>query len=125
MQTPQVQQALKPVIRTNPLNDLLDSETERNALGLSRIGLRQPDGSVREVAVHRHYNPVTAHISEEYDKLLEAFYELGAAKKVRFGDADCILCDAVKLYEVTKQVLSHEINCLIDREEIPREWWTE
>lgn len=85
--------------------------------------IKMPDGSIKEVAVHRHYNKVTAHISEEYDKLAEAYYELGAAKKVKFGDAECILCDARKLYEVTKKVLAHEINCLIDREEIPREWW--
>lgn len=87
--------------------------------------LRMPDGSVKEVAVHRHYNPYTAHISESYDKLLEAFYETGAATKVRLGDAECILCDAEKVFEVTGRVLSHEINCLIDREEIPAEWWRE
>ena len=87
--------------------------------------IKMPDGNIKEVAVHRHYNRVTPHISEEYDKLAEAYYELGAAKKVKFGDADCILCDAVKIYEVTKKVLSHEINCLIDRKEIPREWWAE
>ena len=85
--------------------------------------VKMPDGSIKAVAVHRHYNPVTAHISEEYDKLLDAFYECKAAQKVKFGDADCILCEARGLYEVTKEVLSHEINCLIDRNEIPREWW--
>lgn len=87
--------------------------------------IRMPDGSIKEVSVHRHYNRMTDHISEEYDKLLQAFYDCGAAKKVKFGDADCILCDATKLYEVTKKVFSHEINCLIDRKEIPREWWME
>jgi len=87
--------------------------------------IRMPDGSIKEVSVHRHYNRITDHISEEYDKLLQAFYDCGAAKEVKFGDADCILCDARKLYEVIKKVLSHEINCLIDREEIPREWWKE
>lgn len=85
--------------------------------------LRMPDGSVKDVAVHRHYNPYTAHISESYDKLQDAFYETGAATKVRFGDAECILCDAKRMFEVTGKVLSHEINCLIDREEIPAEWW--
>ena len=44
---------------------------------------------------------------------------------MKFGDADCILCEARGLYEVTKKVLSHEINCLIDRKEIPKEWWME
>lgn len=87
--------------------------------------IRMPDAGVKEVAVHRHYNPYTAHISESYDKLLDAFYETGAATKVQFGDAECILCDAKKVFEVTGKVLSHEINCLIDRDEIPKEWWQE
>ena len=85
--------------------------------------IKMPDGSIKDVAVHRHYNKVTAHISEEYDKLAQAFYDCGAAKKVKFGDAECILCDARKVYEVTKKVLAHEINCLIDRAEIPEDWW--
>ena len=85
--------------------------------------IKMPDGSVKEVAVHRHYNRLQPHISEEYDKLMQAYYDCGAAQKVKFGDADCILCDARKIYEVTKKVLLHEINCLIDRKEIPREWW--
>ena len=87
--------------------------------------IKMPDGSIKEVSVHRHYNRMTAHISEEYDKLEQAYYDCGAAKKVKFGDADCILCDARKLYEVTKLLLSHEINCFIDRKEIPSEWWKE
>lgn len=85
--------------------------------------IRMSDGSVKDVEVHRHYNPYTAHISESFDKLSDAFYETGAATKVRFGEAECILCDAEKVFEVTGKVLSHEINCLIDRDEIPKEWW--
>lgn len=85
--------------------------------------IKMPDGSIKAVAVHRHYNKVKEHISEEYDKLAQAFYDCGAAQKVKFGDADCILCDARNVYEITKKVLSHEINCLIDREEIPEDWW--
>ena len=75
------------------------------------------------VSMYRHYNQHTAHISESFDKLSEAFYERGVAKKVSFGDAEGILCDAEGLFQVTSQVLSHERNCLIDRENIPREWW--
>ncbi len=84
-----------------------------------------PDGSLKDTLVHRHYNPKTAHISESYDKLMEALFETGAAKKVSFGDAECILCDAAKTYEVVGKILSREANCLIDREIIPREWWSE
>ena len=85
--------------------------------------IKMPDGSMKKTPMYRHHNPVNPHISEEYDKLAQAFYDCGAAIKVKFGDADCILCDAEKVYEVTKKVLSHEINCLIDRKEIPEEWW--
>lgn len=41
------------------------------------------------------------------------------------GDADCILCDAKKIYETCVKLFSIEANCVIDREEIPREWWKE
>lgn len=82
-----------------------------------------PDGQLKEVAVYRHYNPHTAHISESYDKLSEAFYGTGAAKQVKLGDADCILCDAEQLFTVTGRVLSREVNCLMDRKVIPKEWW--
>ena len=87
--------------------------------------IKMPDGAVKEVSVYRHFNPLQPHISEEFDKLAQAYYDLGAAKMVKFGDADCILCETKKIYEVTKKVLSHEINCLIDKKEIPREWWME
>lgn len=82
-----------------------------------------PDGSRKEVDMYRHYNKTTAHISESYSKLEEAFYETGAAKKVKFGDATCILCDANRVYEVTEKILSHQKNALIERESIPSEWW--
>jgi len=82
-----------------------------------------PDGSLKESYVYRHYNKTTAHISEAYTKLEQAFYDNNAAKRVRFGDANCILCDANGIFEVTKKVLSHQINCLMELDEIPKEWW--
>ncbi len=87
--------------------------------------VKMPEGGLKTVSVYRHYNPHTAHISESFDKLSEAFYETGAARKVTFGSAESILCDAGKLFEVTSKVLAHERNCLMDRESIPAEWWRE
>ncbi len=52
------------------------------------------------------------------------FYDNNAAEATIFGDADCILCDANKIFEVTKKVLSHQRNCLMELEEIPKAWWT-
>lgn len=82
-----------------------------------------PDDTQKEVAMHRHYNRIMEHISEAFDKMLEGYFETGAAEKVRFGDAECILCDANRLFEVTGAILKQEINCFIDRDEIPREWY--
>ena len=104
------------------VEELLDVP-ERLTEEPERFRIVMPDGDTKEVFVHRHYNAVQPHISEEFDKLAQAFYDLGAARKVKFGDADCILCEARKIYDVMNKVLSHEINCLIERQEIPREWW--
>lgn len=48
----------------------------------------------------------------------ESFYEAGG-----LGDAECILCDAEKIFEVTGKILTKEKNCFIDCEKIPREWY--
>lgn len=87
--------------------------------------VKMPDGTLKPVEMYRHYNPHTAHISEEFDKMLEGYFETGAAKRVRFGNADCILCDARKLFVVTEKILVREPNCFIDRQEIPKQWYLE
>ncbi len=85
--------------------------------------IKMPDGSLKPSLVHRHYNPYTDHISEEFDKMQEGYFLTGAAKKTQFGDVACILCDAKRLYEVTGKILQKERNCFIDRKEIPQEWY--
>lgn len=85
--------------------------------------VKMPDGSLKKVNMYRHYNPNTDHISESFDKMLDGYFETGAAKRVKFGDADCILCDAEKLFEVTGRILKQEINCFMDCETIPGEWY--
>lgn len=75
--------------------------------------VKQQDGSLKEVHMYRHYNAKMAHISEAFDKLTDYYYEVGAAKQVKFGHADCILCDAASLYEATAAVLAKDINYFI------------
>lgn len=103
------------------LLDVPDRLTEKK----TRFYIKMPDGTQKEVFLHRHYNTTlkSGAIAGTYDKLREAFYWHGAAKDGKLGDADCILCDAKGIYDVMKMVLDHEINCLIDRETIPEEWW--
>lgn len=84
-----------------------------------------PDGSKKDVQMYRHYNRTVATdcFSEQFDKLKQAFYDLGAAREVRFGDAKCILCDAKKIFEVCEKIFAIEENCVIERDTIPEEWW--
>lgn len=84
-----------------------------------------PDGSIKDTIMYRHYNRVlkTDAFSDCFDKMKQAFYDLGAAREVRFGNADCILCDAKGLFEVCSKLFAIEETCVIEREEIPRSWW--
>ena len=84
-----------------------------------------PDGSIKDVNMHRHYNSVlgTGAFSDHFDKMKQAFYDCGAAREVIFGDAVCILCDAKKIYEVCKKLFEIEAKCIIERTVIPEEWW--
>ena len=84
--------------------------------------VKLPDGSFKDVEMYRHYNAREEHISDTFDKFTDGYYELGAARKVRFGDAECILCDAAKMYEATGRILERDINCFIDRVDIPGKW---
>ncbi|MBO5228649.1 MAG: AAC(3) family N-acetyltransferase [Lachnospiraceae bacterium] len=87
--------------------------------------VKMPDGTLKDVSMYRHYNVHTAHISESFDKMLEGYEATGAAKKVRLGDAECILCDAVRMFEVTARILEHHKNCFIECESIPADWYME
>lgn len=89
----------------------------------TRFEIVMPNGELKSSYMYRHFNAVDIHISENYPKLEQAFYDRNAAKKVTFGDASCILCDANAIYEVTKDVLSHHLNCIIECKSIPKEWW--
>lgn len=86
-----------------------------------------PDENIKDVYMYRHYNRTinAGTFSDLFDKMKQAFYDLGAAKAVKFGDADCILCDAKKIFEVCEKLFSIEENCVIERETIPEEWWKE
>lgn len=85
--------------------------------------IKMPDNTLKSVDLYRHYNPHTAHISESYDKMLEGYFETGVASKGKLGEADCIICDANGLFEVTGRILQKDKNCFIEKKQIPREWY--
>ena len=91
----------------------------------TRMHIVMPDGSMKDVQMYSHYNRAvkTDCFSDEFDKMKQAFYDLGAAKEVKFGDATCILCDAKKIFEVCNILFSIDPQAVIVREYIPQEWW--
>lgn len=90
-----------------------------------RFQVKLPDGSNKDVDMYRHYNKIDPHISEHYDSMKEGYEKAGAAKTVRLGEAECILCEAEKLFEVTGRILTKEPNCFMERDIIPEEWYME
>ena len=82
-----------------------------------------PDGTKKEVIQYRHYNVNEPHVSEHFVKLHDGYLETGAAVETRLGNAKCLLCDCDAIYRTTERVLAHEINCFLDRDEIPAAWW--
>ena len=73
-----------------------------------------PDGSMKGVQMHRHSDS----FSDHYDKLKQAFFELGAARQVKFGDADCILCDAAGIFEVCAKIFGRDADEFISVDEL-------
>lgn len=84
---------------------------------------KMPDGSRKKIFMRRHYNAVQPYISEDFVKLTQAFYETGAARQVRFGNAECILCDARGIFEVTRHILAPDPECIITSPAIPSSRW--
>lgn len=81
------------------------------------------DGDPHTVYMRSHYNAQQPHISEDFVKLTQAYLDCGAAENVRFGDAACILCDAKRIFEVTRHVLAPDPECIVTAERIPEERW--
>ena len=82
-------------------------------------------GQSHTVYMRSHYNAQQPHISEDFVKLNQAYLDCGAARQVRFGNADCLLCDAAKIFEVTRHVLAPDPECIVTAPEIPAERWAE
>ena len=77
------------------------------------------------VYMRKHYNAQQPHISEDFVKLNRAFDECGAAVHTVFGSAECILCDARRIFEVARHVLAPDPECLVTGGEIAPERWQE
>ena len=69
----------------------------------------------RKVYVRKHYNAQQPHISEDFVKLNQIFLDSGVVKKVKFGDADSLLCDAKGMFNIVRQVIAPDPECIVTK----------
>lgn len=70
----------------------------------------------RKVYVRKHYNAQQPHISEDFVKLNQIFLDSGVVKKVKFGDADSLLCDAKGMFNVVRHVIAPDPECIVTKD---------
>lgn len=70
----------------------------------------------RKVYVRKHYNAQQPHISEDFVKLNQIFLDSGVVKKVKFGDADSLLCDAKGMFNIVRQVIAPDPECIVTKD---------
>ena len=71
----------------------------------------------------QHLKADQPHISEDFVKLTQAYLDCNAARNTTFGDARCILCDADRLFQVTRHVLAPNPEAFLTEPSIPEERW--
>ncbi|NLK27515.1 MAG: AAC(3) family N-acetyltransferase [Clostridiales bacterium] len=80
------------------------------------------DGTLIDRPLRGHQSTV-GDVSQNYDKMLEPFLHYGIAKKGRIGDAECVLCDAVGMAELTTEFLKKNTMLFDNGEPVPKEWY--
>ena len=70
----------------------------------------------RKVYVRKHYNAQQPHISEDFVKLNQIFLDSGVVRKVKFGDADSLLCDAKGMFNIVRQVIAPDPGCIVTKD---------
>lgn len=70
----------------------------------------------RKVYVRKHYNAQQPHISEDFVKLNQIFLDSGVVIKVKFGDADSLLCDAKGMFNIVRQVIAPDPECIVTKD---------
>lgn len=70
----------------------------------------------RKVYVRKHYNAQQPHISEDFVKLNQIFLDSGVVRKVKFGDADSLLCDAKGMFNVVRHVIAPDPECIVTKD---------
>ena len=79
-------------------------------------------GGVIDRPMHRHHTS-TGDVSHNYDKMQPAFVAKGIAVEGCLGDAQCFLCDAVGMADLTSEYLRRNPALFVDETPVPEEWY--
>ena len=94
-----------------PMELVIELQEESNNSG------KLPDNKLyRKVYVRKHYNAKQPHISEDFVKLNQIFLDSGVVRKVKFGDADSLLCDAKGMFNIVRQVIAPDPECIVTKD---------
>lgn len=74
------------------------------------LSIVMPDGSILKRPVHPHHKPNGINVAERFHKMEGILSQKGIIHKGKFGDADCILCDAAPMADLVTEYLKKDPN---------------
>lgn len=81
-------------------------------------------GNEEKRRIHKHYNPICAHISENFVKFDPVFAKYGAVTEGRLGNAAVKICDAVQCQDLLLKLWAKaDWDLTVDLRPIPEEWY--
>lgn len=86
------------------------------------LNIKMPDGSIKSRPMYCHYSSA-GDISEHYGKMEHPFISTGISTKGKFGDAGCIVCDAVGMADLVSEYLKKNPDLFADSFPIPIDWY--
>jgi aminoglycoside 3-N-acetyltransferase len=78
-----------------------------------------PEGQLIDRPLYRHQGNVFAN----YDKMAAPLFYTGVAQKGQIGDAVSVLCDAIKMVDLTTAFLARNPDLFADDLSVPTEWY--
>lgn len=75
--------------------------------------------------MRKHYNPKNPHISIDFPKLDKAFLTLKAMEEHSFGNAKVLVCDANKIFYITRHILRKNPEIIVNEKYIDDSLWND
>lgn len=95
---------------------------DRLTPGAKALTIIGPGGEEHHTEMHFHYCTL-GDVSENYGKLEAPFVKHGAVRYGTFGDAECIIGNARKMWETASALLQKKPGLFADAEAVPEEWY--